>query len=247
MARSLRPLALLFAGLLLAAHALLPAQTPATPADNARSFTVYAPVDSPLWAQLYFLPVGKPPVKLAFLPNSRSVPLKLTGSPQPLVFGVERIDPETGQKTYVPVAETLWPESAAKALIVFMASAGPGPQARLVAVDDGPKSFPLRSVRFFNATPLTLLVKVSAFEGEVPPGASPAHPYSVISENPLHVGTFPLGIAINDPQAGGRLLYQGSGEAWPFARSMIVMMPPRPGSTDLELRILVDSPPPPKP
>jgi hypothetical protein len=224
----------------------LPAQTPAAlPAADALSFTVYAPIDSPLWEQLYFLPAGKPPVKLAFLPNSRSTPLKLTGGPKPLVFGVERIDPETKQKNYVPVAETAWPDATAKALVVFSATAGTAPQVQLVAFDDGLKAFPLRSVRFFNATPVPLLVKVAAYEGEIPPGISPARPYSVVSDNPLQVGTFVLGIAVNDPQAGGRLLYQGSGEAWPFARSLIVLIPPRPGSNDLELRMLVDTPRPP--
>ncbi|CAM2980187.1 hypothetical protein [Rariglobus hedericola] len=240
MALRVRHLILLVSALFILCGASLTAQPPAT--DTALVFTVYAPIDSPLWEQLYFLPAGKPPVKLAFLPNSRSVPIKLTGGPKPLVFGVERIDPETRQKTYVPVAETAWPEAAAKALVIFSTAAGTGPQVQLVAVDDGLKAFPLRSVRFFNATGVPLLVKVASFEGEVAPGISPARPYSVVSDNPLQVGTFPLGIAINDPQAGGRLLYQGSGEAWPFARSLIVMVPPRPGSTDLELRILVDTP-----
>ena len=235
--------ALLAAGFLALCGMSLPAQTPAAAAiDDALSFTVYAPADSPLWDQLYFLPAGKPPVKLAFLPNSRSAPLKLAGGPKPLVFGVERIDPETKQKTYVPVAETAWPEATAKVLVVFSTSAGTAPAVQLVALDDSLKAFPLRSVRFFNTTGVPLLGKVAAFEGPIPPGASPSHPYEVVSDNPLRVGTYPLGIAINDPQAGGRLLYQGSGEAWPFGRSFIVILPPRPGSNDLELRILVDTP-----
>jgi hypothetical protein len=245
MALSLRYLTLLAAGFLLVCRAPLPAQTPAAPAKDGLSFTVYSPNESPVLEQLYYLPAGKPPVKLAFQANSRSARIPLSGSPRPLVFGVERIDPDTQQKTYVPVAEAAWPDASAKVLVVFSTSGGTGPQVQITACDDGPKGFPLRSVRFFNATGVPLLGKVSSFEGEVPPGISPAHPYPVNSENPLQVGTFPLGIAINDPQAGGRLLYQGSGEAWPFGRSLIVIIPPRAGSNDLQLRILVDTPPPP--
>ncbi|HEY9250516.1 MAG TPA: hypothetical protein VIO38_15360 [Rariglobus sp.] len=245
MALRIRYLTLLASGFLLVCGTHLSAQTPAAPTKDGLSFTVYSPNESTVLDQLYYLPAGRPPVKLAFQANSRSARLPLSGAPQPLVFGVERIDPATHKKIYVPVAETAWPEASAKALVVFTVPGGSGPQVRITAVDDGPKGFPLRSVRFFNATGVPLLGKVASFEGEVPPGISPAHPYPVNSENPLQIGTFPLGIAINDPQAGGRLLYQGSGEAWPFGRSLIVIIPPRPGSSDLQLRILVDTPPPP--
>lgn len=187
------------------------------------------------------IPSGKPTVKLAFQPNSRFKPIKFAGGPKPLCFGVERIDPETKQKNYVPVAETSWPVDTAKARVVFSASSGTTPQVQLVALDDGLASFPLRSVLFFNATGVSLLGKVASFEGAVPPGPSPAH-HPVNSENSLQLGTYPLGIAINALEAGGRLLFQCSGEAWPFGRSLIVILPPRPGSKDLELCILVDTP-----
>lgn len=246
MALAFRHLKLLAAGLLLFCQVPLPAQTPATPAKDGLSFTVYAPTESPIWDQLYYLQGAKSAGKLVFFSNGRSAPIKLSGAPKTLVFGVERIDPGTRQKTYVPVAEAAWPESTAKALVLFTASGGANPQVQAVAVNDGPKVFPLRSARLFNATGVPLLGKVAAFQGAVPPGISPAYPYEVRSEDPTKISTVPFAIAIQTTESGARLLYDGSGDAWPFARSLIVILPPRPGAKDLELRILVDSPPPPK-
>ncbi|MFA6286650.1 MAG: hypothetical protein WC661_04630 [Opitutaceae bacterium] len=246
MALSFRHLILLAFGLITLCQAPLPAQTSAAPTKDGLAFTVYAPNESSIWDQLYYLQGAKPPVKLAFFSNGRSAPIKLSGAPKPLVFGVERVDPDTQQKTYVPVVEVAWPESTAKALVLFTASDGASPQVQAVAVNDGPKGFPLRSARLFNATGVPLLGKVAAFQGAVPPGISPAYPYEVKSEDPTKISTVPFAIAIQNPEAGARLLYDGSGDAWPFARSLIVILPPRPGSKDLELRILVDSPPPSK-
>ena len=237
MALRFRHLTLLAIGLILFWWAPLRAQTP-----SDRSFTVYAPVPSPAWDRLYYQEGAKPPVKLSFQNNRRSAPIKSAGAPKPLVFAIESIDPVTQKKIYVPVAEAAWPEAASKTLVLFTASGGASPQVQAIAVDDGIKVFPLRSVRFFNITGVTLLGKAANFQGEVPPGISPSHPYPVPSENPDVVGVFPLALAINDPKEGARLLYSGNSDAWPLGRSLIFVLPPAPDSTDLRLRVLVDNP-----
>ncbi len=242
MAHFLRHLTVLVAVLLLSSPAPLRAQTPSVAPKDDRSFTVYAPAASPAWDRLYYLAGSKEPVKLVFQHNRRSAPFKITGTPKPLVFAVESLDPVTRKKTYVPVAEAAWPESAATTLVVFTVSSGEKPQVQAVAVDDGPKAFPLRSVRFFNTTGATLLVKAAGFQGEVSPGISSCHPYPVSSEDPNIVGVFPLALAINDPKEGARLLYSGNGDAWPSARSLVFILPPSQGSTDLRLNVLVGAP-----
>lgn len=244
MALSLRHLNIFAAALLLFGKVPLPAQTPAAPSKDGLSFTVYAPKEAPLWDQLYYLQGSKPPLKLTFFSNGRSLPIPLSGAPKPLVFGVERIDPDTRQKTYVPVAEAAWPESTAKALVLFSLSGGASPQVQAVAFDDSLTAFPLRSVRFFNATGVTLFAKVAEFEGEVPPGISAPIPYVVKSKILTQIDGFPLAIATQDAQGGARLLYDGTASAWPLARTLIVLISP-PGSNDLQLRVLVDTPPPP--
>jgi len=243
MALLFRYLTLLAVGLLPFRPAPLRAQTPST-AKDVRSFTVYAPVASPAWDKLFYLAGANDPVKLTFQNNRRSVPTKPAGPPKPLVFAVENTDPVTRKKTYVPVAEAAWPETASKALVVFTVSGGASPQVQAVAVDDGLKAFPLRSVRFFNTTGVVLLAKAADFQGEVPPGISPGHPYPVPSENPDIVGVFPLAFAINDPKEGPKLLFNGTGDAWPSGRSLIFILPPAQGSTEPQLRILVDAPSP---
>jgi hypothetical protein len=130
-------------------------------------------------------------------------------------------------------------------LVVFTVAGGTKPQVQAVAVDDGLKAFPLRSVRFFNTTGVTLLGKAANFQGEVPPGISPSHAYPVPSENPDIVGVFPLAFAINDPKEGAKLLFNGIADAWPLGRSLIFVLPPTPDSTDIRLRVLVDNPLPP--
>lgn len=244
MAHRFRHLTLLATGLFLFWQVPLPAQTtPPGSAKDDRAFTVYAPAESPAWDRLYYLAGPKEPVKLVFQNNRRSAPIKLTGAPKPLIFAVESIDPGTQKKTYVPVSETAWPDAAIKTLVVFLVPGGGSPQVQAVAVDDGLKAFPLRSVRFFNATGTTLLGKAADFQGEVPPGISPGRPYPVTSANPNIVGVFPMAFAISDPQSGTRLLYTGQGDAWPLGRSLVFLLPPAQGATDLRLRILVDAPP----
>ena len=241
MAHFLRHLTVLAAGLLSFWQAHLRAQTPSVAPKDDRSFTVYAPVPSPTWDKLYYLAGAKDPVKLVFQNNRRSTPFKITGTPKPLVFAVENIEPATQKKTYVPVAEAAWPEAASKALVVFTVSGGASPQVQAVAVDDGLKAFPLRSVRFFNTTGVTLLGKAADFQGEVPQGISASHPYPVPSENPDIVGVFPLAFAINDPKEGAKLLFNGNGDAWPSGRSLIFILPPAPSTNDLQFRMLVDT------
>jgi hypothetical protein len=242
MAHFLRHLTVLAAGLLFSLPVSLRAQTPSVVLKDDRSFTVYAPAASPAWAKLYYLAGPKEPVKLVFQNNRRSAPLKITGAPKPLVFAVENLDPVTQKKTYVPVAQAAWPESTVTTLVVFTVSSGENPQVQAAAVDDGLKAFPLRSVRFFNTIGVTLLGKTAGFQGEVPPGISPSYPYPVASEDPNIVGVFPLALAINEPKEGPRLLYSGNGDAWPFARSLVFILPPSPGSTDLRLNVLVGTP-----
>lgn len=242
MALRFRHLTLLTVGLLPSWQTPLRAQTSSSAAKEERSFTVYAPVASPAWDKLYYLAGAQEPVKLSFQNNHRSAPIKPVGAPKPLVFVVESIDPATQKKTYVPVAEAAWPEAASKALVVFTVAGGTSPQVQAVAVDDGLKAFPPRSVRFFNTTGVTLLGKVANFQGEVQPGISPSHAYPVPSENPDIVGVFPLAFAINDTQEGAKLLFKGTGDAWPLGRSLIFVLLPASGSTDIRLRVLVDDP-----
>jgi hypothetical protein len=242
MALRFRHLTLLAVGLLSVWQVPLLAQTTSLVSTDTRSFTVYAPVASPAWDRLYYQDGAKPPVKLTFQNNRRSVPIKTAGAPKPLVFVVESIDPATHKKTYVPVAEAAWPEAASKSLVVFTVAGGASPQVRALAVDDGLTAFPLRSVRFFNTMGVTLLGKAANFQGEVPSGISPSHAYPVASEDPNIAGVFPLALAINDSKQGVRLLYSGNGDAWPLGRSIIFVLPPAPNSTDIRLRVLVDNP-----
>ena len=246
MALRFRYLTLLAVGVLSIWQVPLRAQTTSPAAKEERSFAVYAPVASPAWNKLFYLAGAQDPVKLSFQNNRRSVLIKPSGAPKPLVFAVESIDPSTQKKTYVPVAEAAWPEAASKALVVFTVSGGASPQVQAVAVDDGLKAFPLRSVRFFNTTGVTLLGKAANFQGEVPPGISFSHAYLVPSENPDIVGVFPLAFAINDPTVGARLLFNGTSDAWPSGRSLIFILEPVQGSSDLQIRMLVDAPPSPK-
>lgn len=246
MALSLRYLKLLAIGILLFGAPSLHAQAPATPDKEILSFTVYAPNESPVWSQLFFLQGEKPPVKLAFSFDARSVPIQLTGAPKPLVFGMERIDPLTQKKIYVPVAEVAWPESTNKALVIFATSGGAAPVVQAAAFDDSLKVFPLQSVRFFNATGHPLLGKVAKFEGSVPPGVSAAYPYTVRSKSLTQIDGFPFALAAQDAQGGAKLLYDGTGSAWPMARTLVVIAPPKLGAATIELRMLVDAPPAPK-
>ncbi|HSI08006.1 MAG TPA: hypothetical protein VK985_05400 [Rariglobus sp.] len=240
MALRFRHLTLLAVGLLSFWLAPLRAQTPS--AKDDRSFTVYSPVPSPAWDKLFYLAGAKDPVKLTFQNNRRSVPIKPAGAPKPLVFVVENIDPATQKKTYVPVAEAAWPEAASKALVVFTVAGGVNPQVQAVAVDDGLKAFPLRSVRFFNTTGVTLLAKAADFQGEVLRGISPSHLYPVPSNNSDIVGVFPLAFAINDSNEGAKLLFTGNGDVWPLGRSLIFILPPAQGLKEIQIRVLVDAP-----
>jgi hypothetical protein len=246
MALRFRHLTLLAVGLLSVWQDPLRGQTTAPASKEDRSFTVYAPVASPAWNKLFYLAGAQEPVKLSFQNNHRSALINPSGAPKPLVFAVESIDPATQKKTYVPVAEAAWPEAASKALVVFTVAGGAHPQVQAVAVDDGLKAFPLRCVRFFNTTGATLLGKAANFQGEVPPGISPGYPYPVLSENPDIVGIFPLAFAINHPEEGAKLLFNGTGDAWPLGRSLVFILPPSQGSADLRLNVLVDAPHSPK-
>jgi hypothetical protein len=241
MALTFRHLTLL---LFLLPGAYLPAQISSARAPTGLSFTVYSPDESPVLNQLYYLQGPKAPLKLTFETNRRSASISLPGGPKPLVFGVERLDPVTQQKIYIPVAEAVWPETATQVLVVFTVPEKTTPQIQANASDDGPNAFPLRTVRFFNATGVGLLGKIAAFEGEILSGISPAYSYPVTSENPLQIGTFPLALALNDSTEGARLLFNGTGEAWPLSRSLMFILPPAKGSNDVQLRVLVDSPNP---
>jgi hypothetical protein len=247
MAISLRHLIGLGALLLSVALVGLHAQTNVAPKESP-TFTVYAPGDASAWGALFYLPAKQEPVKLGFRGNSRSAVLKVASTTQPLVFGVEKTDPTTQQKTYMPVATVAWPDAATvKALLVFAVETGAtGPQLRVLALDDGITAFPLRTVRIFNATGRPLMAKVAGFEGEAPVGVSSPHPYPVVSDDPNQVGSFPLAFAINDPQAGAKLLHSGYGEAWPFGRSLVFVLPPKKTGAGVQLRTLVDAPPVPK-
>ncbi|MFA6959617.1 MAG: hypothetical protein WC205_02580 [Opitutaceae bacterium] len=231
-----------FAALFPAAVATLPGQTGDGKAPPP-AFTVCALDDSPLWTQLYYLPAPpKPPVKLGALGNRRSAPVKITGNALPLVFGVERVDPETQKPIYVPVVEVAWPGDARNALVILV----PGTtqtSPRALAIDDGQKAFPLRSVRVFNATGATFLARIAEFQGELPPGVSPAHPYKIASETDLtQVGAFPLALAVNDSQRAPRVVYNSYADAWPLGRSLLHILPPAPGSDTLRIGALVDAP-----
>ncbi|MFH1496350.1 MAG: hypothetical protein ABII82_00865 [Verrucomicrobiota bacterium] len=199
--------------------------------------------DSPLWTSLHLLPIdNRPPVKISLRGNQRSAPVRLTRPQETIVLGVPRPDPESGEITYVPVVKTPWPAGASQVLIVL----APGTPVRAAAFDDGPETFPVRSVRVFNATGVPLLGRIDDFQGDIPPGISDSHPYTVASDNPNQIGTFPMAFATQDAQ-GGRLLTESPGEAWPYGRSLIVLQPPAPGATDVRMHIIVDAPPPPKP
>lgn len=230
--------------LLLPLHALvLPGQVP--PAPKTPAFTVFALDESPLWNELRLLPAAKPSVKLTFQGNRRSLPVKVADTTGPLVFGIERVDPATGQTLRIPVVETAWPADATQALVIFISGAEPG-TARATMIDDGLAVFPLRSARVFNATTATLLMRIGDHQGELPPGVSPAHPYQVRSETDFtQVGVFTFALGIKD--AGGpRRLYETHVDAWPLGRSMLFILPPPPGSGELQIRALVDTPRPPQ-
>lgn len=246
MAYILRYLTRLGAGLFLCWHMVLLGQHAATPRED--TFTVYAVDESPAWDKLYYLPSPKESVKLVFQSNNRSAVLKASGPAKPLVFGVEQIDPVTQHKTYLPVAETAWPTSATKVLAVFAVATGPKgeKQVRVQAFDDGPKAFPLRTVRIFNATGVPLLAKVAGYEGAVPAGMSPAYAYPVVSEDPNRVGSYPLAFAVSDAQAEMKLLHRSYGEAWPLGRSLVFVLLPKKGETVVQVRTLVDAPPAPE-
>lgn len=213
--------------------------------SSSPAFTVCALDDSPFWTQLHYLPAPpRLPVKLGALGNRRSAPVKVTDLARLLVFGVERIDPETQKPIYVPMVEVAWPGGAHNALVILFPGAG-DPRPRALAIDDGLKAFPLRSVRVLNATGATFLARISGFQGELPPGVSPAHPYKIISETDLaQVGAFPLALAIDDPQAGPRVVYNSYADAWPLGRSLLHILPPAPGSDTLRIGALVDAPSP---
>jgi len=211
-------------------------------------FTVCALDESPLWAQLYYLPAApKPPVKLGSLGNRRSAAVKVDDISRPLVFGVERIDPETQKPAYIPVIEVVWPGGARNTLVILL----PGtrePRPRALAIDDGLEAFPLRSVRVLNATGSTFLARVSEFQGELPPGVSPAYFYKVASETDFtQVGAFPLALAVNNPQGSPRVIYNSYADAWPLGRSLIEILPSGAGSDEVRIDALVDAPAPPLP
>lgn len=184
------------------------------------------------------LPRGR--FSAGFAPFSRS---------QPLTFGVKGplVD---GAPSFRPLTQADWPEGGAEEVAVFIAATGAGADLRVnaVAVENGPRAFPPRTLRVMNFTGQKLFAQFGSFRGELAPGPARAVPYPEVQAEPGRTGRFRVGLGRMDAEGNPQILFSGWADAWPHARTLLLVTPPRPGSDKPEVKFLVDSlPPPPKP
>lgn len=198
---------------------------------------------------LFYLKNAKEGRALA-LPKGRfSAPMPLFSQGQPMVFGVKGPQVE-GAPSYRPLVQAILPEGGVEEVAVFLAASGEGADMRLsaLALDNGLKVFPPRSIRVLNFTGEKLFAQLDTFRGELPPGPANAMPYPEIKTEPGRTGRFRVGIGRMDTTGNPQILFSGWADAWPNARTLLLITPPKSGSDKPEVKFVVDNlPPPPKP
>ncbi len=248
MAHTRRPL-IFFLGLVLCAVPGF-AQKARTEGTPAARFRVMAVTDNVPGVGVYYLKGPKDGVSMTISKHRLSPPIIAGSTTTPLVFGTKATDPE-GAVVFKPVTQASWPDAAATDALVFLGVSGAGAAARVsaLAVDNSPAVFPLRTVRVINFSGQKILGQFGSFRGEFPPGASRAVPYPEVEAPKGGVGRFQIGMGMAAPDGSMDLIFSGWTEAWPQARTIILISPSSvPGSDRPKVRFMVDAaPPPPSP
>lgn len=217
-----------------------------SPHKKEATFKVMALSDSVPVEGLYYLKNAKEGVALN-LPSGRfSTQLPPFSLTQPLTFGVKGPLVE-GMPSFRPLAQANWPEGGAEEVAVFIAAAGEGAGMRLnaIAIENGLVAFPPRSLRVLNFSGQKLFAQIGSFRSDLPPGPARAIPYPEVKAELGRTGRFRVGLGRMDAEGRPEILFSGWTDAWPNARTLILVTIPRPDSRKPEVRFLVDSLPPP--
>ncbi|NDC74054.1 hypothetical protein EBZ70_01900 [bacterium] len=254
MAHSRRSLAVLFlvcvCALIATAQTRPPAGGPGfdpskTPAATVKVMALSASVPA---EGLFYLKTPKEGMAIA-LPRGRfSAPFVPFSHTQTLTFGVKAAAVE-GVPSFRVLTQAKWPEGDTEEVLVFLATTGEGADSRMnaIAVENGPRVFPPRSVRVMNFTGQKLFAQFGTVRSELAPGPSRGVPYPEVQAEPGRIGRFRVGLGRMDAQGGPQILFSGWADASPESRTLIVVTP-LPGSDKPEVKILVDNlPRPPKP
>lgn len=234
--RHLNRLLIAAAGLLLVACGLS-AQTTAT--GTVLQFVALA--DFPGRDQLHYLRSATDAVAVAIPVMQRSEALKPKSIASPIILALKKTDPTTGAVAYEPVAQVDWPAGAQDRALVFIAPAAGG-RVGAVAVDDSLKTFPSRTLRAVNFSGLSLVGKFGSFQGTIPPGVSPAVPFPKVDAPAGVIGRFRVGVARQDDSGNVKLVYNGWADAWPSARTLLII---RQEGDRVQVRTLVETLPEP--
>ncbi len=203
----------------------------------APSFQLVALGDFEARAQLHYLRSATDAVPLSapVLRRSASVDTRSVGAP--ITLALKQADPATGATVYRPVAEVAWPAGAPDRALVFVATDATG-AIRATAIDDSLKVLPVGTLRVVNFSGETLLGRIGAFEGDIPPGPRPAVTYPDIDAPAGTTGRFRVGIARRDEAGDAKLVFNGWTEAWPNGRTLLLI---RPEGTRLQVRTIVET------
>lgn len=249
MAHFRRPLILLL-GLFACAAPGFGQKPPRPDAAPPAIFRVMALTDGIPEKGVFYLKDAKEGLPLVVNKSRLSAPVSAYSTTMPMTFGSKATDPQ-GAVTYKPMVQAAWPEVGAPEALVFLALSGEGAGAKLsaVAVDNGLKVFPRRTVRVLNFSGQKVFGQFGSFKGELAPGASRAVPYPEVPAPSGSVGRFQVGFGVIGPDGGSQLIFNGWTEAWPNARTLVLISPSTsPGSDRPRVKFLVDNlPPPPKP
>lgn len=184
----------------------------------------------PANTELYYLVKPTQAVALTFRGNSRSEPI-LRDSSGPLVFAIKGAAERDNKTVYVPVTQTVWPQSTKKALVLFAMTPSATRSAggiNALAIDDAPEDFPNHSVKMLNFSGKPLLAKIGGFEGTLAAGPSKAIPFpsdALKTINERKMATFPIILGIRDGNEAAKVLFSGYIEGWPATRTLIIALP----------------------
>lgn len=223
-----------------------PIRKPAASAAGA-TFQVMAVTKSPVLAELVYLRGPSEAIPLNISTGRLSAEALPASPSAPVVIAVKRTDGQ-GKATHVQVAQVAWPDGAEKA-VVFIAvnGSGAGTKVQAFAVDHGLKAFPAKSLRIFNFSGRPLLAQLGDFKGEIAPGPGQvvAYPEIKIPEGST-VGRFPVAFGLKNEQGQPAMFFNGFTEAWPNARTLIVITPPPSAEAERpQIRFILDSLPAP--
>ena len=197
--------------------------------------------------ELFYLKNAKEGRAVKLLKGRYSPPLQVYNRGQPLSFGVKG-PLAGGLPSFRTLTQVTWPEGNVDEVAVLISATGNGADLQLsgLAVENSIRVFPLRSIRVMNFSGQKLFAQIGSFRGDLAAGPASAIPYPEVKTEPGRTGRFKVGIGRLVESGDSEIVFSGWADAWPTARTLLLILPPPTGSDKPEVVFVVDTPPPPR-